>query len=83
MVEPTVVSRITPPAAAIVSRKRRRSSPAAVDGAVASLSRSALAVLVLVPAVRQLLAWRVRLPVVAALLLLQTLAVQVLFATRW
>lgn len=39
--------------------------------------------LVLVPVVRQLLAWRVRLPVVAALLLLQTLAVQVLFATRW
>ncbi len=39
--------------------------------------------LVLVVAVRQLLAWRVRLPVVAALLLAQTLAVQVLFATRW
>jgi methylthioxylose transferase len=39
--------------------------------------------LVLVAAVRQLQAWRVRLPVVAALLLAQTLAVQVLFATRW
>jgi hypothetical protein len=36
-----------------------------------------------VAAVRQLQAWRVRLPVVAALLLAQTLAVQVLFATRW
>jgi hypothetical protein len=39
--------------------------------------------LVLVPAVRQLLAWRVRLPVVAALLLAQTVAVQVLLFTRW
>jgi hypothetical protein len=39
--------------------------------------------LALVPAARQLLAWRVRLPVVAALLLAQTVAVQVLFATRW
>jgi methylthioxylose transferase len=39
--------------------------------------------LVLVAAVRQLQAWRVRLPVVAALLLAQTLVVQVLFATRW
>jgi hypothetical protein len=39
--------------------------------------------LVLVPVARQLLDWRVRLPVVAALLLAQTLAVQVLFATRW
>jgi hypothetical protein len=39
--------------------------------------------LVLVAAVRQLQVWRVRLPVVAALLLAQTLAVQVLFATRW
>jgi hypothetical protein len=39
--------------------------------------------LVLVAAVRQLQAWRVRLPVVAALLLAQTLLVQVLFATRW
>ncbi len=39
--------------------------------------------LVLIPVSRQLLAWRVRLPVVAALLLVQTVAVQVLFATRW
>ena len=39
--------------------------------------------LVLVPVVRQLLAWRVRPGVAAALLLAQTLAVQVLFATRW
>ncbi|HZD02605.1 MAG TPA: hypothetical protein VFA46_21180, partial [Actinomycetes bacterium] len=39
--------------------------------------------LVLVPAVGQLRAWRVRLPVVAALLLAQTLLVEVLFATRW
>jgi methylthioxylose transferase len=39
--------------------------------------------LVLVPAVRQLLAWRVRLPVVAAMLLAQALAVQLLFETRW
>jgi hypothetical protein len=39
--------------------------------------------LVLVAAVRQLQAWRVRLPLVAALLLAQTLLVQVLFATRW
>jgi hypothetical protein len=39
--------------------------------------------LVLVPAVRQLLAWRVRFPTVVALLVVQTLAVQVLFATRW
>jgi methylthioxylose transferase len=39
--------------------------------------------LVLVPAVRQLLAWRTRVPVVAGLLLGQTLLVQVLFATRW
>jgi methylthioxylose transferase len=39
--------------------------------------------LVLVPVVRQLLAWRVRVPVVAALLVAQTLLVQVLFATRW
>lgn len=39
--------------------------------------------LVLVPVARQLLAWRARLPLVASLLLLQTLAVQVLFATRW
>jgi hypothetical protein len=38
---------------------------------------------VLIPVARQLLAWRVRLPVVAALLLAQTIAVQVLFATRW
>jgi hypothetical protein len=39
--------------------------------------------LVLVPAVRQLLAWRVRTPVVVGLLVGQTLLVQVLFATRW
>jgi hypothetical protein len=39
--------------------------------------------LVLVPAVRQLLAWRVRVPVVVGLLVGQTLLVQVLFATRW
>jgi len=39
--------------------------------------------LVLVAAVRQLQAWRVRLPVVAALLLAQTLVVQALFVTRW
>jgi methylthioxylose transferase len=39
--------------------------------------------LVLVPVTRQLLAWRVPLRPLAALLLLQTLAVQLLFATRW
>jgi len=39
--------------------------------------------LVLVPVVRQLLTWRVRVPVVAGLLVGQTLLVQVLFATRW
>jgi hypothetical protein len=39
--------------------------------------------LVLVPAVRQLLAWRVRVPVVVGLLVGQALLVQVLFATRW
>lgn len=39
--------------------------------------------LVLIPVARQLLAWRVRLPVVAALVLAQSLAVQMLFATRW
>jgi hypothetical protein len=39
--------------------------------------------LALVPAVRQLLAWRARLPVVAALLVAQTVAVQLLFVTRW
>jgi methylthioxylose transferase len=39
--------------------------------------------LVLVPATRQLLAWRARLPVVAGLLLAQVLAVQILFNTRW
>jgi hypothetical protein len=33
--------------------------------------------------VRQLLAWRVRVPVVVGLLVGQTLLVQVLFATRW
>jgi methylthioxylose transferase len=39
--------------------------------------------MVLVPVVRQLLAWRVRVPVVVGLLVGQTLLVQVLFATRW
>jgi hypothetical protein len=39
--------------------------------------------LLLVPAARQLLAWRVRLPVLAGLLVAQALAVQVLFETRW
>jgi methylthioxylose transferase len=39
--------------------------------------------LVLVPVVRQLLAWRVRTPVVVGLLAGQTLLVQVLFDTRW
>jgi methylthioxylose transferase len=39
--------------------------------------------LVLVPVARQLLAWRVRVPVVAALLAAQALLVQILFATRW
>jgi methylthioxylose transferase len=39
--------------------------------------------LVLVPATRQLLAWRARPLVVAGLLLVQVLAVQVLFDTRW
>ena len=39
--------------------------------------------LVLVPVARQLLAWRVRVPVVVALLVAQTLLVEVLFATRW
>jgi hypothetical protein len=42
-----------------------------------------LVALVLVPAVRQLLAWRARTPVVVGLLIGQTLLVQVLFATRW
>jgi hypothetical protein len=39
--------------------------------------------LVLVPVARQLLAWRVRVPVVVGLLVVQTLLVQVLFDTRW
>jgi methylthioxylose transferase len=39
--------------------------------------------LALVPVVRQLRAWRARLPAVAALLVAQTLAVQTLFYTRW
>jgi hypothetical protein len=39
--------------------------------------------LVLVPVVRQLLAWRVRAPAVVGLLVGQTLLVQVLFDTRW
>jgi hypothetical protein len=39
--------------------------------------------LVLVPVARQLLAWRVRVPVVVALLVGQALLVQLLFATRW
>ena len=42
-----------------------------------------LAPLALVPVVRQLLRWRARLPAVAALLVAQTLAVQLLFYTRW
>ena len=39
--------------------------------------------LVLVPATRQLLSWRARLPLVAGLLAAQAVVVQVLFATRW
>jgi methylthioxylose transferase len=39
--------------------------------------------LVLVPGVRQLLAWRARVPLVVGLLVGQTLLVQVVFATRW
>jgi hypothetical protein len=39
--------------------------------------------LVLVPVTRQLLEWSARLPVVATLLLAQTVAVQTLFYTRW
>ena len=39
--------------------------------------------LALVPVVRQLRAWRARLPTVAVLLVAQTLAVQLLFYTRW
>jgi hypothetical protein len=39
--------------------------------------------LALVPVVRQLRAWRASLPAVAALLVIQTLAVEVLFYTRW
>lgn len=39
--------------------------------------------LVLVPATRQLLTWRARLPMVAGLLLAQVLVVQILFDTRW
>jgi hypothetical protein len=39
--------------------------------------------LVMVPAVRQLLAWRAPVPVVVGLLVGQTLLVQVVFATRW
>jgi hypothetical protein len=39
--------------------------------------------LALVPVVRQLRAWQARLPAVAALLVAQTLAVQLLFYTRW
>jgi hypothetical protein len=39
--------------------------------------------LVLVPVVRQLLAWRVRPPLVVGLLIGQTLLVQMLFSTRW
>jgi methylthioxylose transferase len=39
--------------------------------------------LALAPVVRQLRAWRARLPAVAALLVAQTLAVQLLFYTRW
>jgi methylthioxylose transferase len=39
--------------------------------------------LALVPVVRQLWSWRARLPVVAALLVTQTLVVELLFYTRW
>jgi hypothetical protein len=39
--------------------------------------------LVLVPAVRQLLAWRARPAVVATLLAAQAVAVELLFVTRW
>jgi hypothetical protein len=39
--------------------------------------------LAMVPVVRQLLRWRARLPAVAALLVAQTLAVELLFYTRW
>jgi heme/copper-type cytochrome/quinol oxidase subunit 1 len=39
--------------------------------------------LALVPVVRQLWVWRARLPAVAALLVAQTLMVQLLFYTRW
>jgi hypothetical protein len=39
--------------------------------------------LALVPVVRQLWVWRARLPAVAALLVAQTVAVQLLFYTRW
>jgi methylthioxylose transferase len=39
--------------------------------------------LALVPVVRQLLRWRARLPAVAALLVAQTLLVELLFYTRW
>jgi hypothetical protein len=39
--------------------------------------------LALVPVVRQLLRWRAPLPAVAAVLVAQTLAVQLLFYTRW
>jgi methylthioxylose transferase len=39
--------------------------------------------LALVPVVRQLRAWRADLPAVAAMLVIQTLAVQILFYTRW
>jgi methylthioxylose transferase len=39
--------------------------------------------LALVPVVRQLWVWQARLPAVAALLVAQTLAVQLLFYTRW
>jgi hypothetical protein len=39
--------------------------------------------LALVPVVRQLLVWRARLPTLAALLVAQTLLVQLLFYTRW
>jgi len=39
--------------------------------------------LALVPVVRQLQVWQARLPAVAALLVAQTIAVQLLFCTRW
>jgi hypothetical protein len=42
-----------------------------------------LAPMLLVPAARQLTTWRARLPALAALLLAQAVAVELLFYTRW